>query len=272
VEVKKDMIFPKECKETGYASSEPCGKKVYFLSEYVIRKTDGGHEIVRFNKDPTKKGLMREVTGEEVIVPANEVSWYPYHVNIHNRAGLVRLALESATRCTIFRGLDEHLTFVIDPDLAGFLTIHVYDVVPPLPSLSATIRELEGCGMFADLDVTFSHVLTDVGLVNADVHPCRAAGFKKTLDADPMKGDEIVAGCRASAGVFLECYGDNFRLVDICPMGMVAKEPFITRCCQTERTGIGKVNDLKGVVVHFGASPPDIYRAVAQLVRDWRSG
>ena len=62
------------------------------------------------------------------------------------------------------------------------------------------IRDMESTGMFGDIDVIFSHNLTDTGLVNADVHPCRAAGFARTLDADPMHGGEIIAGCRASAG------------------------------------------------------------------------
>ena len=43
------------------------------------------------------------------------------------------------------------MTFVLDPDLSGLLKIHVYDVAPPRPSLSACIRELESAGLFGDL-------------------------------------------------------------------------------------------------------------------------
>ena len=265
------MIFPAECKEVGYAETKPCGDLVYFLSDYGIRKTPHGHEIIHFHKDPSGTGLMRRVDRVEVIVSGDEVSWYPYRVNLHNRAGLIRLAMECNTRGTIFRGLDEHITFVIDPDPSAFLTIHVYDVIPPLPSLSYAIREIEAAGMFEDTDVIFSHSLTDVGLVSADVHPCRAAGFARTLDADPMHGGEIVAGCLASTGIFRECYGEDFQLKDICPLNTVKKEPFITRCCQKERTGPAIVNGLTGTVVHFGASPPSVYGAIVQLAADWRS-
>jgi hypothetical protein len=266
------MIFPRECKEVGFAETKPCGDRVYFLSDYGIRKTGRGHEIIRFHKGPGETSLMRTVDRTEVIVSADEVTWHPYPVNIHNRAGLVRLAAQSGSRATIFKGLDEHVTFIVDPDPTAFLTIYVYDVVPPaLPSLSYAIRDIEATGMFEDTGVVFTHILTDTGLVDAEVHPCRAAGFKRTLDADAMHGGEVIAGCRASAGVYRECYGGDFRLNDICPLGTVEKEPFITRCCQKDRVGMVTINGLSGTVVHFGASPPAIYAAVTRLAETWRS-
>jgi len=266
------MIFPRECKEVGYAETKPCGDRVYFLSEYGVRKTVKGYEIIRFHKGSLETGLMRPVDRIEVIVSADEVTWYPCRVNIHNRAGLVRLAVASGARATIFRGLDEHITFIVDPDLTEFLTIYVYDVVPPpLPSLSYAIRDIEATGMFGETGVIFTHIITDTGNINAEVHPCRAAGFARTLDADTMQGGEVIAGCRASAGVYRECYGDDFRLKDICPLGTVKKEPFITRCCQKDRIGPVTINGLFGTVVHFGASPPAIYAAVTQLAEAWRS-
>ena len=267
------MIFPRECKEVGFAETKPCGDRVYFLSEYGVRKTAHEYEIIRFHKEDSETGLMRTVNRTEVIIPPGEVTLYPYRINIHNRAGLVRLALESGTRATIFRGLDEHMTFIVDPDLSGFLPIYVYDVVPPaLPSLSYAVRDIEATGMFEEADVIFTHIITDTGLLNADVHPCRAAGFARTLDADTMHGGEIIAGCRASAGVFRECYGEDFRLKDICPLNTVKKEPFITRCCQKDRIGPVTINGLSGTVVHFGASPPAIYKAITELAKAWRAG
>jgi hypothetical protein len=266
------MIFPRECKEVGFAETKPCGDRVYFLSEYGVRKTADGYEIIRFHKEPSETGLMRNVSRIEVIVSSDDVAWYPHRVNIHNRADLIMIAVESGKRATIFRGLDEHMTFIVDPDPSQFLTVYVYDVVPPsLPSLSYAIRDIEATGMFEDMDVMFTHVLTDSGFVNADVHPCRAAGFARTLDADTMHGGEVVAGCRASAGIFRECYGGDFLLKDICPLNTVKNEPFVTRCCQKDRIGPTTVNGLSGTVVHFGASPPAIYAAVTRLVTEWRS-
>ena len=40
------MIFPVSCKFVGNASSMPHGDKVYFLSQYLLHKTESGIEIL----------------------------------------------------------------------------------------------------------------------------------------------------------------------------------------------------------------------------------
>ena len=75
--------------------------------------------------------------------------------------------------------------------------------------------------------------------MQADVYPCRAAGYTRTLDADPMQGGEQVAGCLTGSQFFTECYGKDFVLENICPLESVREEPFIARCCRSERVGIG---------------------------------
>lgn len=264
------MIFPRECKVVGYARGTPCGKRVYFLTQYLVRAVGEGHELLRVAIDRNGEGLMREVIDAEQIAGPEEVRWYPERVCLHDRWGLVARAMESETRCTIFRGKDEHITFVLDPDPGEFLTIHVYDVTPPVPSLSAGIRELEACGIFGDLDVRFIHHLRDISFLGADVYPCRASGFARTLDADPMHGGERIAGCRTGAELYRECYGDDFHLENICPLESVDQEPFIARCCRSEREGIGICNGRFGAVVHWAAPPIRIACAIEELSVRWR--
>jgi len=190
---------------------------------------------------------------------------YPEKVNLYNRTGLVERALGTGYRCTIFTGPDEHRTFVLDPDLSGFLKIHVYDVSPPRPSLSACILELEAAGLFGDLSVQFSHHIRDISEITADVFPCRAAGFEKTLDTDSMHGDEHIAGCMTASQFYTECYGWDFHLVNICPLESIREEPFIARCCRAEREGADIWGGMAGAVVHWGANPVKIYEAVRDL-------
>ena len=64
----------------------------------------------------------------------------------------------------------------LDPDISGFLKIHVYDVIPPRPTLSASLKEMEAIGLFGELSVVFNHHIRDITLVPADIYPCRAAG------------------------------------------------------------------------------------------------
>ena len=265
------MIFPEHCKYVGHASTKPCDDKVYFLSRYLLRDTNEGYEVLEVMADPDGKGMMREIRSSRVLAVPKEVYRYPEKVNLHNRTRLVELARDSGYRCTIFTGHDEHQTFVLDPDLSAFLTIHVYDVSPPRPSLSACIRELETAGMFGDLSVRFCHHTRDITEVHADVYPCRAAGFSRTLDADPMHGGEQVAGCLTASQFYTECYGKDFHLVNICPLECVNSEPFIARCCRAEREGLTTWNGKRGAVVHWGGEPVKIYQAVRDLVSRWRA-
>jgi hypothetical protein len=265
------VIFPEHCKQVGHASTKPCGDKVYFLSRYLLRDTQGGHEVLEVTPDPDERGMMRTVLSSRVLAQENEVYRYPEKVNLHDRTRLVGLALDTGYRCTIFTGHDEHQTFVLDPELSAFLKVHVYDISPPRPSLSSCIRELETAGLFGSLSVQFCHHIRDITRLQADVYPCRAAGFEKTLDADAMQGGEHVAGCLTAFQFYTESYGKNFHLVSICPLECVAEEPFIARCCRSEREGARNWNGKEGVVVHWGAEPARIYESVRDLVLSWRA-
>jgi hypothetical protein len=265
------MIFPEQYKYVGHASTKPCGDRVYFLSRYLLHETPDGYEVLEVTPDPAGTGLMREVVASRVLAPAGQVCRYPEKVQLHDRTLLIQLALDSGYRCTVFTGLDEHMTFVLDPDLSGLLTLHVYDVSPPRPSLSMGLRELEAAGLFGDLSVRFCHHVRDIRDIRADVYPCRAAGFEKTLDADPMQGGERVAGCLTASQLYTECYGKDFRLENICPLEQVKEEPFIARCCRAEREGIATRNGKFGAIVHWGAGPAAIARAVSDVAAQWRA-
>ena len=181
------MIFPRQCKEVGIASTRPCGDQVYFLSRYLIHDTPAGPEILEVTTDPSGKGLMREVVETRVLAYPGETWLYPEKVQLHNRALLVRLASDSGKRCTIFTGIDEHTTFVCDPDLSLFQTVAVYDVIPPRPSLSACIRDLEEAGLFSGLDVTFEHTLRDISQVDADIYSFYGGNSRKKIDAEQIQ-------------------------------------------------------------------------------------
>jgi len=265
------LIFPVQCKEVGFASEKPCGDQVYFLSRYLVRDTGSGYEVLEVTPDPAGKGMMRSIVASKVIASERETCHYSEKVQLHDRTRLIGLALDTGHRCTIFTGLDEHMTFVLDPDISGLLRIHVYDITPPRPSLSTSIRELESAGLFGELSVIFCHHIRDITQLRADVYPCRAAGFTRTLDADKIEGGERVAGCLTASQFLTECYGRDFTLENICPLESVREEPFIARCCRSERVGNGMYKGKSGAVVHWGASPSDIARAVYDLVERWRA-
>jgi len=261
------MIIP-ECKTVGYASSMPCGRKVYFLSRYLIRETPNGYELIEVELEPG--GMMREITSEKLLAGEDEICWHPEKVNIHNHALLFSLAIKTSKKCTIFSGYDEHITFVLDPDPSEFLTIHIYDSSPPFPHLSETLKKLEEAGLFGRLNLLFEHHILDIAEAKADVYPCRASGFDLTIDADVMHGGEIVAGCLTTRQIYTELWGENYTFVDICPLSHVQEEPFIARCCRQEREGVTTWNGKHGAIVHWGASPEKIAETVFLLAKEMR--
>jgi len=265
------VIFPEHCKVVGVASERPCGDRVYALSRYLLRKTDGGYELLEVALDPSKNRVMREIVSSRILATPAETFHYPEKVQLNDRTRLVRLAQKSGYRCTVFTGFEENMTFVLDPDLSDFLTLHVYDVYPPRPTLSASLKEMEAIGLFGELSVVFDHHIRDITTVPADVYPCRAAGYTRTLDADPLQGGERVAGCLTARQLCTECYGTNFTLENICPLEQIAAEPFIARCCRSEREGVGTWDGKFGAIVHWGASPVKIAQSVQELVRQWRA-
>jgi len=265
------VIFPGHCKEVGAVTGKPCGERVYFLTRYLIRESSDGTEVLEVEQIPEDRGMMRKVASLRTLVAGDEVATYPQPVNLHDRTALLHLALASGHRCTIFRGLDEHTTFICDPDPSGLLTLHVYDILPPRPHLSATIQELERDGLFGELSVTFAHHVRDIRKIGADVYPCRAAGFSRTLDSDPVAEGDMVAGCMTGAQILRECGRRGILVKEICPLESVIEEPFIARCCRSEREGVREFRGTFGGVVHWGATPRHIADTVKNVVEGWRS-
>ena len=266
------MIFPDECKTVGSADEKPAGEKVYFLSRYLVRCTDSGHEVWAVEPEAGTT-MLRAIKSSHLIAGAADVCMYPEKVNLHNRTDLIRRARTTGKRCTVFTGLDEHRTFVCDPSEEELLTIHVYDAEPPRPNLAHIIRSLEETGLFGECNVQFAYHIADIRKTNAEAYPCRAAGFSRTIDNDRLRGDETVAGCLTARQVLAECYGEDahFSVTDICPANQVAAEPFIARCCRSERAGTGVQNGYYGAVVHWGATPRTIADAVFAVCDGWRA-
>lgn len=95
---------------------------------------------------------------------------------------------------------------------------------------------------FCELEILFYYI-RDIREIGADVYPCKAGGFAKTLDTDRSSGNEQIAGCMTARQVLSECYGRDFPVVDICPANQVSEEPFIARCCRAERDRLGIINE-----------------------------
>ncbi len=139
-------------------------------------------------------------------------------------------------------------------------------MIPPRPHLAETLRSLDSAGIFGELEIQFAYHIRDIREIGADIYPCRAGGFLKTIDSDRLSGGEQVAGCMTGRQVLAECYGEEFPIIDICPANAVSEGPFIARCCRAERAGLQTINGRQGIVVHWGSSPKQITDAVYELM------
>ena len=227
---------------------------------------------------------MREVIELELISFGQEIMFYPDIADTRNRAKLIELAenicRSGKVNTVVFRGLDEHITFVKDPDPAQILTIEVLDVSPPHPPwLFHVLAGLEACGILGDLTVRFVPQILDLRQFDCDCvyYPCRASGLGRSLDTDPVVHEHPrIVGCTVSREIFLANNpSKDFEFVNICPLHssepvFEPRGPFITRCCRSELRGLTRKNGQLGMVVHWGDGPWNIAEAVRCLVQDLR--
>lgn len=259
-------------REVGFASSRPCGDRVYFLTRYLLRPSGDSYDILRVEPDPEATGLMRPIRSESLVVSADEVAVYPGRVGLADRPTLVRLARQAGRRCTVFFGRDEHVTFVLDPDEEVFWTVHVYDVEPPVPTLAAICADLASAGLSGELGIAFEYHVRDLRDTGAGTYPCRAAGLARSLDRDgPLEGERI-ACCQTGRELLQETYRVDAEVVETCPVCRVDTGPFITRCCRSERTGLQAVDGHLGTVVHWGATPLVVLDALRDLASALEEG
>jgi hypothetical protein len=277
------MIFPEEYKFVGIKDRECRGEQVYFATEYLISR-DGPR---LYHVRSRGAGFMRDVVSLEPIASGKEIVFYPDVVDTRNRTKLIELAdgicrgnRDIQANTVVFKGPDEHITFVKDPDPGQIQNIEVMDVSPPDPPwLLHVLANLEACGILGDLAVRFVPRILDMRQYGSEgvYYPCRASGLGLSLDSDRVVHEHPkIVGCEVSREIFLANYpGTEFDFVNICPLHCSFEifrpsGPFLTRCCRSERRGPTRKNGQPGMVVHWGDGPVKIAEAVRCLVQEIR--
>lgn len=278
------MIFPDEYKNVGVTSINPDdgrGNQVYFLSDYIIveQKPDNNtNDYSLYHVTKSGDGLMQNVESISMIASGKQIIKYEKKLNIKNRVLLIETAkklCQGNVNTVIFTGVDKHVTFVHAPDPSSIIEIEIVDVIPPEPSwLTHVIRRLETSGIFGDFGLRFSENVTDLRQFEGEdtVFPCTSSGLKgKYLDSDIItKNGSLVVGCEISKTLIKLRFPElEYTLVNICPFKsdiFKPTKPFITRCCRSDKSGLVTINDIEGVVVHWGASEFDVADAIKKLV------
>lgn len=276
------MIFPSHCRLIGvvdkYAREDYKPEDiVYFSSQYVlVFEAPDKCEVYEVQSDG--EGFLREKKSARKISGVDETLVYSPAMDITNRAHMIKKAAElckNKITTVVFRGVDRHYNFVHRPDTSELTQIDIFDVAPPWPAwLAYNIQRQDDAGMYGELMFDFKYNVTDLKDLEdpkrTTIFPCRASGldglFLDSLDREP-EGDIKLVGCNTSKLIFETKYpGKPFEHVNVCPLTNVKPvRPFILRCCQSEKLGLKDIGGIKGVVVHWGSNPREIYEAVRLL-------
>ncbi|MCZ7381100.1 MAG: hypothetical protein O8C64_05970 [Candidatus Methanoperedens sp.] len=274
------MIFPPDYKSVGVTRSDPTGRlgcPIYFTTEYLIADLPSGFSIYRVKSEGI--GLMKKLISLELLAKGDQIKKFGEKLDSHDRTRLIESAIPLArgkVNTVIFEGMDRHITFVQNPSLHEVMEIEIIDIAPPEPPwLSFAVERLVKSGILGELNIRFTTKLIDLRKFEGDkiVFPCHASELKgKYLDTDTeIENDSTLVGCDISKQIFeLRFPNLTYKHINMCPLKaelyMPAK-PFITRCCQSKKSGMVNINGIDGAVVHWGASEYDIVDAIRMLVK-----
>ena len=274
------MIFPVDYKSVGVTRTdhiERIGCPIYFSTEYLIADLQSGYSIYKVKSEGD--GLLRRLSSLELIAKGNQIKKFNEKLDAHDRTRLIVSALpicKGMVNTVIFEGMDRHITFVHEPSLHEVIEIEIIDLMPPEPPwLASAIDRLVLSGILGELNIRFTKKLIDLRQFEGEktVFPCYASELKgKYLDTDiDIEDNSELVGCDISKQIFeLRFPMLTYKHINMCPLKAqlyMPSKPFITRCCQSKKSGMVNINGIDGAVVHWGASEYDIVDAIRMLVR-----
>ncbi len=274
------MIFPADYKSVGVTRTDPTGRiggPIYFSTEYLIADLPSGCAVYKVKSEG--EGLLRRLVSLESIAKGSRIRKFREKLDAHDRTRLIESAIpicRGGVNTVIFEGMDRHITFVHEPNLNEVMEIEIIDIMPPEPPwLASAIDRLAGSGILGELNIRFTKKLIDLRQFEGEktVFPCYASELKgKYLDTDiDIEDNSELIGCDISKQIFdLRFPGLTYRHINMCPLKAelyMPSKPFITRCCQSRKSGMVNINGIDGAVVHWGASEYDIVDAIRMLAK-----
>jgi len=274
------LIFPADYKSVGMTRTDPTGRiggPIYFTTEYLIADLPSGYQIYTVKSEG--EGLLRKLVSLVLIAKGKEILKFEEKIDSHDRTRLIESAISlynGSVNTVIFEGMDRHTTFIQHPSLHEVMEIEIIDIIPPEPPwLAFAIQRLTRSGILGELNVRFTTKLLDLRQFEGEkmVFPCHASELKgKYLDTDTdIEDNSTLVGCDISKQIFELRFPDlTYKHINMCPLKTelyLPTKPFITRCCQSKKSGMVNLNGIDGAVVHWGASEYDIVDAIRMLVK-----
>jgi hypothetical protein len=268
------MIFPQEYKTIGISNTTPQrGDSIYFSTQYVIVE----NPLRIYAVENTGEGLIRTITSVTLLADEHQITVLEEAPDSCNYSVLVEKASRLCNHkinTVIITAMDRHTTFIHQPDVNQLFEIEIIDLTPPHPPwLIYTIKKLHKAGVWSRLPLRFSEKTLNLQQFEGEhtMFPCSASQLEGSyLDtATEASENTTLVGCDISAQIYnAKFQKEPKQHVNICPLREELHQPakpFITKCCQAEKTGLTTLNNTPGVIVHWGASEYDIIEAVRNL-------
>jgi hypothetical protein len=274
------LIFPADYKSVGMTRTDPTariGGPIYFTTEYLVADLPSGYQIYKVKS--VGEGLLRKLVSLVLLAKGKEIIKCEEKMDSHDRTKLIESAIplcNGSINTVIFEGMDRHTTFIQHPSLHEVIEIEIIDIVPPEPPwLAFAVQRLTRSGILGELNVRFTTKLIDLRQFEGVkmVFPCHASELKgKYLDTDTdIEDNSTLVGCDISKQIFELRFPDlTYKHINMCPLKTeiyLPTKPFITRCCQSKKSGMVNLKGIDGAVVHWGASEYDIVDAIRMLVK-----
>jgi hypothetical protein len=284
-------MFPAHCKEVSVHSVKfdlteeaigdyLTGRKAYIRTRFVVLNRGGQWAVASVDKESRNCVLQVVSSVTMVSLPRDTTFVDDPSLDVLSASEMGRIQETIGTRCVVVRGRSEHVSFFVEEDP---FEMTVFDVIPPSPTKLVGLVEEALRSLLQDRYLRYDVIELDLnalgGLSYAKhvLFPCRASGLDHVaklgyMDDPPeltpeQLGQVQVVGCSLTARVFQAVYGSEPRLINMCPVDLLAdagvEGPVLTKCCKVKE-GF----EIRGnvAVVPWGARVTEVADALKALI------
>ncbi|MGQ9587050.1 MAG: DUF7714 family protein [Thermoplasmata archaeon] len=285
-------MFPHHCKEVSVKTvdfeltdenikSFLKGKRAYIRTRYYVFNSGNDWAVALVVKKQSNEVLQPINSVQILSLPRDTAFIEDSSLEVLSATSMGSLRESRGTKCVVVRGKAEHISFFIE-EPAYELT--VFDVVPPAPTkLLGLVRNALETDL-QDRFVKYKVIEVNVNELAKGVNtritmfPCRASGLtagKKVLFLDEtpdLSRDDLkevtLVGCGLSARIFNAVYGQEPRLLSMCPLDLLKERgvegPVLVKCCKVRE---GHEVDGRVGIVPWGARAPEVTAALRSILR-----
>ena len=284
-------MFPGHCKEVSVRSVDfelteenirgfLSGKRAYIRTRFYVFNSHDAWAVAEIEKTEANS-VLKGISSVRILSLPEDTSFVDDpSLEVLSASMMGKLQRETGTRCVVVRGRAEHISFFLEEEPRR---LTVFDVVPPSPSKLVGMVDSVLESDLQDVCVSYSVVEVDLNDIagtlseGSVMFPCRASGLRselptyyldetKDLSEEQLSGISLI-GCSLSARIFKAVYGQEPRLLNMCPKDLARARgiegPLLVKCCRIKE---GFEVDGKMALVPWGARTSEVAAALRAIL------